>query len=53
VAEILQVTPKTVKDWCRSGKIPGVKLGIMWRVTEDDLQLFIDRQKTGNFIKKE
>lgn len=46
VAERLAVSPKTVKDWLRSGKLKGVKLGgKIWRVTPEDLKVFIEQSK--------
>ncbi len=31
-AAILQLSPKTLKDWLRAGKLPGCKIGRFWRV---------------------
>lgn len=42
VAEHLSLEKKTVEDYLRAGKIPGVKLGREWRVRERDLQSYID-----------
>ena len=42
VAERLAVSRKMVYDWVREGKLPGVKLGRLWRVRERDLEAFID-----------
>lgn len=41
VALKLTVSPKTVKDWLRSGKLRGVKVGRLWRVRESDLEIFL------------
>jgi excisionase family DNA binding protein len=41
VAEKLTVSIKTVKDWLRSGKLKGVKVGRLWRVRESDLENFL------------
>ena len=43
VAERLSVSPKTVKDWLRAGKLKGVKAGRLWRVRERDLEAFLDK----------
>ncbi|MGH8057662.1 MAG: helix-turn-helix domain-containing protein [Candidatus Entotheonellia bacterium] len=41
-AEELRLAPKTVKDWLRDGKLPGVKLGgKVWRIRREDLDAFI------------
>lgn len=36
-AEILNVSPLTLGNWLRSGKIRGVKLGRVWRIPESAL----------------
>ena len=36
VADLLQVTPRTITRWCRTGRISPVrKLGRVWRIEED------------------
>lgn len=45
VASILKVTVRTVYSLLESGELQGVKVGRVWRVSEDDLQAFIARQK--------
>ena len=48
VAELLRVTPETVREWLRACKLRGLNLGGRWRVLREDLQEFIkDRQNTG------
>jgi excisionase family DNA binding protein len=42
VAERLQLSQITILHWLRSKKLPGVKLGKLWRVREADLQQFIE-----------
>lgn len=42
VAEILAVTPKSVREWLRQGKLKGVKAGRLWRIRERDLEAFLD-----------
>ncbi len=34
VAAILRVTPKTVRNLLNAAKLPGVKIGRVWRVSE-------------------
>ncbi len=41
VADRLAVSRKMVYDWVRTGKLPGVKLGRLWRIRERDLNEFI------------
>ncbi len=40
-AEALMVSPKTVREWLRTGKLGGVKVGRLWRVRESDLETFL------------
>lgn len=37
VAEILKVTPWTVREWCKAGKLKASKPGRSWRIEEQDL----------------
>jgi excisionase family DNA binding protein len=37
-AQILSVSPVTLGDWLRAGKIRGVKLGRVWRIPESALE---------------
>lgn len=50
VAAILKVKPKTVGDWLRAGKLPGVKLGdgraAEWRVNKADLEDYVRERTT-------
>jgi len=41
VAELLKVQEETIRNWLRSGKLKGVKLGNRWRVTTNDLEKFL------------
>jgi excisionase family DNA binding protein len=41
-AEVLKVSPETVRIWLRTGKLGGVKMGRrLWRVRESDLEAFL------------
>ena len=42
VGERLQLSPYTILDYLRRGKLRGVKFGKQWRVREADLQAFIE-----------
>ena len=47
VAELLDVSPHTIRAWLRDGTMKGIKLGgKMWRVREKDLEEFL-RQGEG------
>lgn len=38
VAQELHLKRKTVMNWLRAGRIPGTKLGKLWRVRRSDLE---------------
>lgn len=44
-AERLNVSPVTVRKWLRSGKLRGVKVSVLWRVKESDLNAFIEEKR--------
>lgn len=43
VAEMMRVSYNTARKWIKCGKIPGRKIGRVWRVVESDLREFISR----------
>jgi excisionase family DNA binding protein len=45
-AEVCQVTPRTVYDWLKLGRIPGRKVGKVWRVPEEALLEFMRGETT-------
>jgi excisionase family DNA binding protein len=47
-AAILQLSPKTLKDWLRAGKLTGCKVGRLWRVKPADLEAFIQASRRGH-----
>jgi excisionase family DNA binding protein len=44
-AAILQLSPKTLKDWLRAAKLPGCKVDRLWRVKPADLEAFIQASR--------
>ncbi len=50
VAEILGFKEKTVREWLRTGKLKGKKIGRLWRVKESDLEDFINN--TENYLAR-
>ena len=50
-AAILQVSPKTLKDWLRAGKLPGCKIGRFWRVKPADLGTFGSEYEWNSYGK--
>lgn len=45
VAERLRVSKKTVYGWLRSGELRSIRLGGLWRISEEDLAQFIEEHK--------
>lgn len=45
VSEVLGVSPLTLGKWLRAKKIVGTKMGKLWRITESDLQAFIEKNR--------
>lgn len=41
VAQILGLTPRTVRSYIKRGKIRAVKIGTKWHVTPDNLQRYL------------
>lgn len=42
VAEILQLTKRTLYSYVKAGKLKAVKVGKYWRVSSENLQEFIN-----------
>lgn len=45
-AKRLAISPRTLREWLRAGKLKGVKMGSLWRIAEHDLDAFIEANKT-------
>mgnify|MGYP000890736642 CR=1 FL=1 len=45
VAERFKVSPKTVREWLRSGELVGVKVGRGWRIKEADIRHYLEQQR--------
>ena len=45
VAELLQVSEKTVKRIMERGELAGAKVGRAWRFTPADVKDYVERQK--------
>ena len=37
----ISVSPRSIREWLRKGKIKGVKAGRLWRIREKDLENFL------------
>lgn len=46
-AKALLVKSSTVREWLRTGKLKGVKMGRLWRVKESDLGEFLKSLAQG------
>lgn len=49
-ASRISVSPRSIREWLRKGKIKGVKAGRLWRIRESDLEKFLgyeSRKTTG------
>ena len=42
LVELLKIPKKTIMDHLRAGKLPGVKIGKHWRVSEEALDKYLD-----------
>ena len=47
VAEMLGVTYQLIYRLVRSGELPAVRLGKLYRVSQDDLNSYLERSKSG------
>jgi len=51
-AELMAVSVRTVKKWLREGKLKGLKVGGMWRITEPDVRRFIYGAESDSEIER-
>lgn len=42
IAEMLSLSPYTIREWCKSGKIKGIKIGRDWRISRDALKEYVN-----------
>ncbi|SDN14073.1 helix-turn-helix domain-containing protein [Acetanaerobacterium elongatum] len=42
VADRLKLTPYTVREWIREGKLKASKVGGVWRIKEDNLSALLE-----------
>ena len=45
VADMLNVSNRTVRNWIKSGKLPALKIVRQYRITKEDLAAFIQDSK--------
>ncbi len=47
IGERLGLSPRSVHDLLRTKRLPGYRVGRLWRVNEAELQAWVERQKKG------
>ena len=47
VAEYLRVKPSTVYEWASSSKLPGVKVGRLWRFERSEIEKWVRENRQG------
>jgi len=52
VADRFQVTPKTVREWLRSGKLVGIKIGRGWRIKESDVARMVEAERLQVWLER-
>lgn len=52
IANELDITAKTVRDWLRSGELVGVKVGSSWRIHQKDFERYLEGQRLAMLMKK-
>ena len=45
LSEYLQIAERTVYLWAQQGKIPGFKLGSVWRFRKEEIDLWLEERK--------
>lgn len=53
VAERLAVSAKMIRAWLRDGRLPGIRLGRLWRVNPDALERFLGQAQTAQGMPPE
>jgi len=49
-AEYLHVTPYTIRKWLRKGKIPGRKIGRLYRIFQAELEAFLQQSEEAGEV---
>ncbi len=52
VAEILRVSPQSVRAMCRDGRLQGTKIGKQWRIERRVLQAYLSGEPETQDEKK-
>lgn len=54
-AEVAQVHPETMREWCRRGRIPATLISRRagWRIRQSDLEAFLSGELTAPEVEAE
>jgi excisionase family DNA binding protein len=47
VAAYLKINEATAYTWAQSGKLPGIKIGRIWRFRREDIEAWLDENMQG------
>ena len=47
VATYLQINEATAYSWAQSGRLPGIKIGRIWRFRREDIEAWLDENMQG------
>jgi len=47
VADYLRIKASTVYEWAASGKLPGVKVGRLWRFERSEIEKWVRENRQG------
>jgi len=47
VADYLRIKTSTVYEWAASGKLPGVKVGRLWRFERSEIEKWVRENRQG------
>jgi excisionase family DNA binding protein len=50
IANMFNLQAQTVRLWIRQGKLKAVKLGGLWRISEEELQRFVEAGQKGGTL---
>jgi excisionase family DNA binding protein len=51
-AALLKVTPDTIREWTRAGKIPAVRIGRLWRFSDEQLRTHVRSGAERNLLRE-
>jgi excisionase family DNA binding protein len=47
VSHLLAIHPVTLRDWVRGGRIPGVRIGSVWRFDPTEIAGWLEARRMG------